>query len=264
MRSAKPDAGANDLTARRMLVAWCWFVLVFFSVSGSKLPSYILPMFPGLALLLTQRLRHADSAAVRWHVLLPTLFWFGVLVVSTQIHRLPLGETPGEVLEVLAAQLRIAAGLYLAGAAVAWWELRRRRLTAALVSIAMGHFLATTAAMLAHDAYGQLKSAAPFAEALLGSIDKDTPVFAVRRYDQTLPYYLQRNVVLVDYVDEFAFGQRQEPGKAIPSLEDFAVRWRSAPRAAAYMGHDTWRELDRAGLPMRVLYRDPRLVVTKP
>src|SRR5690606_30022465 len=163
--------GSNDTIARRTLVAWCGFVLVFFSFSGSKLPSYILPMFPALALLLVQRLRNADTSALRWHVLLPTLAWVGVLVASTQIHRLRVTGPPIDVMDVFAAQLRVAAWGYLAGAAVAWWALGRQRLTAAVVSFAMGHFLATTVAMLGHDAYGQLKSAAPFAEVLSRSMD---------------------------------------------------------------------------------------------
>jgi 4-amino-4-deoxy-L-arabinose transferase-like glycosyltransferase len=265
MQDGRGGTGPNDVTARRVLVAWCGFVLVFFGVSGSKLPSYILPMFPALALLLARRLRDAEGAALRWHALLPTLVWVCVLIASTQVHRLRLDGTPAEVMEAFAGGLRIAALLYLAGAAFAWWCLARRQVTAALLSLALGHFLATTTAMLAHDAYGQLKSAAPFAEVLLRSINKDTPVFSVRSYDQTLPYYLQRNVVLVDHVDEFAFGQSKEPGKSIASLDDFVVRWRSLPRAAAYMRHDTWRELVQAGVPMRVIFQDPRrLVVVKP
>jgi 4-amino-4-deoxy-L-arabinose transferase-like glycosyltransferase len=265
MHSERSGPGSNDIVARRMLIAWCGFVLVFFSASGSKLPSYILPMFPALALLLARRLREANIAAVRWHLLLPTLAWVIVLIASTQIHRLRPAGTPTEVMEVFGAALRIAAWLYLVGAATAWCCLRRRQVTAALLAVAMGHFVATTIVMQAHDAYGQVKSAAPFAEVLLRSIDKDTPVFAVRSYDQTLPYYLQRNVVLVDYVDEFAFGQLKEPGKSITSLDEFALRWRSLPRAAAYMSHDTWRELGQGGVPMRVVFEDPRRrVVMKP
>ncbi|WPH18099.1 glycosyltransferase family 39 protein [Variovorax paradoxus] len=265
MHSDKSGAGSNDIMARHMLVAWCGFVLVFFSVSGSKLPSYILPMFPALALLLAQRLRDANVAVLRWHLLLPTLFWVIVLIASTQIHRLRPAGIPTEVMEVFGAAMRIAALLYLVGAAIAWCCLRRRQVTAALLGVAMGHLLATTVVMQSHDAYGQLKSAAPFAEALLRLIDQDTPVFAVRSYDQTLPFYLQRNVVLVDYADEFAFGQLKEPGKSITSLDDFVVRWQSLPRAAAYMSHDTWRELGQGGLPMRVVFEDQRrLVVTKP
>lgn len=265
LQSDKSGAGSKGIFARHMLVAWCGFVLVFFSMSGSKLPSYILPMFPALALVLAQRLRNANVAALRWHMLLPTLFWVVVLIASTQIHRLLPAGTPTEVMEAFEVALRIAALLYLVGAAIACYCLRQRQVTAALLGLAMGHLLATTVAMQSHDAYGQLKSAAPFSGTLLRLIDQDTPVFAVRSYDQTLPYYLRRNVVLVDYVDEFAFGQAKEPEKSIPSLDDFVVRWKSLPRAAAYMRHDTWQELNQGGLPMQVVFEDPRrLIVVKP
>lgn len=258
-------AGSDDRRARSLLLAWCGFVLVFFSVSGSKLPSYILPMFPALALLLAERLREVRYEALRWHLVLPTLAWVVVLVAATQVHRLRPEGTPTEVMDVLATAMVVAVSLYLAGATVAWFFLRRRQLTAALLGVAMGHFLATTVVMQSHDAYGQLKSAAPFADVLLRSIDADTPVFAVRSYDQTLPFYLRRHVVLVDHVDEFAFGQRSEPGRSIASLDDFVVRWQSLPRAAAYMAHDTWLELAHGGLPMRVVFEDARrLVVVKP
>ena len=161
--------------------------------------------------------------------------------------------------------MRVGALLFLAGALIAWWQVGRRRVTAAVLSVALGHFAATTVLMQAHDAYGQLKSAAPLAKVLLPLIDKDTPVFAVRSYDQTLPFYLRRNVVLVDYVDEFAFGQQHEPGKSIATLDEFALRWQSLPQGAAYMTRNTWLELRGRSVPMRVVFEDARrLVVTKP
>ncbi len=265
MRGGKPGDQAGHGMAGQWLVAWCGFILVFFSMSGSKLPSYILPMFPALALLLAQRLRDADIASLRWHLLVPTLVWLAVLIASTQIQHFRPTGTPAEVMGAFGVGFRIAALLFLASAAIAWVCLRRHRVTAALLSVAMGHLLAATVLMQSHQAYGQLKSASPFAATVLRSVGEDAPVFAVKSYDQTLPYYLRKNVVLVDYVDEFAFGQSKEPGKAIATLEEFMVRWRSLPRAAAYMNHHTWRELTQAGLPMRVVFEDQRrLVVTKP
>ncbi len=49
-RAWKPEPGAT-FQVRRFLLIWCGFVLLFFSVSGSKLPPYILPLFPAAALL---------------------------------------------------------------------------------------------------------------------------------------------------------------------------------------------------------------------
>ena len=59
VRRGKTMVAASESRAARILTAWCGFVLVFFSLSGSKLPAYILPMFPALVLLVTLRLRAA-------------------------------------------------------------------------------------------------------------------------------------------------------------------------------------------------------------
>ncbi|MBV5276303.1 glycosyltransferase family 39 protein, partial [bacterium] len=42
---------SNRFQPQRLLFVWCVVILVFFSVSSSKLPSYILPMAPALAML---------------------------------------------------------------------------------------------------------------------------------------------------------------------------------------------------------------------
>jgi len=90
-------------------------------------------------------------------------------------------------------------------------------------------------------------------------------VFAVRAYDQTLPFYLRRPVILVDYRDEFDLGQKREPERWIPTVDGFVSRWLAEPRAAAYMTSPTLAELRRRGLAMRVVFEDPRrVVVVKP
>ncbi len=250
---------------RSVLIAWAAFVIVFFSVSSSKLPSYILPMFPALALLLTLQLREAQVRTLRWHLLLPALVWVLAGLASTQAGRFASADTPPQALAALASALRVGALMFLLGAGLAWWCLRQQRITAALVCVAFAHFAAVTLVVQAHDSYGQLKSARALATQLLPLIAKDTPVFAVRSYDQTLPFYLQRNVVLVDYVDEFAFGLEHEPGKSLRSIDDFIARWQTLAQGAAYMTRDTWRELQQRDVSMRIVFEDPRrLVVIKP
>ena len=96
-------------------------------------------------------------------------------------------------------------------------------------------------------------------------LDDKTPVFAVQTYDQTLPFYLGRNVRLVDYKDEFELGERLEPGRIVPTLDDFVRQWQALPKAAAYMGPASWVELQQRGVPMRIVYQDARRVmVVKP
>ncbi|GAA4329365.1 glycosyltransferase family 39 protein [Variovorax defluvii] len=257
--------GSAPIAPRHLLLVWCAFILLFFSASSSKLPSYILPMFPALSLGVAMAMRDASAEALRRHLLLPAVLWGLAALASTQSARFASITAPPEVLAPLASGLRSGAALVLAGCAFAWWCLGRRRVTAAVLGLAVTHALAVVLLLQAHNGYGQLKSAATLAAALPPSITPDTPVFAVRDYDQTLPFYLRRNVVLVDYEDEFALGQRREPDKWIPTLDEFVARWQAAPRAAAYMGAATWVELHRRGLPMRIVFHDPRrVVVVKP
>lgn len=265
LRRAGPAAAAVETRVIAVLVSWAAFVLVFFSLSSSKLPAYILPMFPALTLLVTLQLRDVEADVLRWHLIVPTVLWVALLIASTQTYRLASDDTPRDVWTILRWAIDIGALLFLAAALVAWWCLGRRHITAAVVSLALGHFAALTALVQGHDAYGQLKSAAALSKTVLPLIGSTTPVFAVRSYDQTLPFYLRRNVVLVDYVGEFEYGQQHEPGKSIATLEEFIARWQALPQGAAYMRSDTWRELRERGVPMRVVFEDPRrLVVTKP
>jgi hypothetical protein len=87
----------------------------------------------------------------------------------------------------------------------------------------------------------------------------------VQACDQTLPFYLKRSVILLDYRSEFEFGQAQEPDRWLPTVDAFAERWRNEPGAAAYMTHQTLTALQARGLDMRVVFEDPRrVVVVKP
>ncbi|WP_431274106.1 glycosyltransferase family 39 protein [Variovorax ureilyticus] len=253
--------GRSGITARDVLLVWCVFIFLFFSASGSKLPSYILPMFPALAMLVTVQLRRTALSALRWHLLLPVLAWVLLLALSIDPARFASISTPVAVLEPLASAARVGAVIFLLGALAAWWCLGRRAITAAVVSLAFAHLVATLAVMQAHNTYGQLKSAAPMAAALQPHITPETPVFAVRAYDQTLPFYLGRNVVLVEYTDEFALGELQEPQRWIRTLDEFAAKWESLPQAAAYMDKPTWVELQQRGLPMHTVFEDQRRIV---
>jgi hypothetical protein len=221
-------------------------------------------MFPAMALLISRQLRDAAPSALRWHLLFPVAFWVLAFIASTQAYRFTSVFVPAELLAPITAAARVGASAFLVGAIIAWWCLGRRRITAAILCVAVGHLIATTVVMQSHNEFGQLKSSARIVPKLLPLITQDTPVFAVRAYDQTLPFYLGRHVVLVDYVDEFALGESQEPERWIKTVDEFIDRWQSLPQAAAYMDRVTWMELQQRGLPMRIVFEDQRrVVVTK-
>ncbi len=264
-RQDVPTRAAGAVQVRDLLIVWAVFVLVFFSISSSKLPSYILPMFPALALLLAVRIDAARIATLRRHLLVPVGVWVLALLASTQVKRGVSPYTPIEALRQVALAVDIGAALFLGAAAIAWWCLGRERVTLAVWSVALGHVFAVLCVIQAHDALGQYKSAAQLSAALRPLIDERVPVFSVHGYDQTLPFYLGRDIVLVDYEDEFALGQQREPGKSLRTVDEFVARWQALPRAAAYVDFVAYLELQRRGLPMRIVFRDfRRAVVMKP
>ncbi len=247
-----------------ILVAWAAFIFLFFSASGSKLPSYILPLFPALALLLAFRMQDERTAVLRWLVVLPALAWTAALVASPWLGRLASPSTPIEALAPIGAGILVGAPLFLVGAAFAWWALSRRKLTLAVISLSLGHLLAISIVLQALGPFGQLGSAATLVAALNRAVDPRTPVFALRIYDQTLPFYLGRQVVLVDYQDEFAMGERAEPGISIDTIDEFVARWQALPQAAAYMDFGSFSELYQRRVPMRIIFQDHRrLLVAK-
>ncbi|MBI5708667.1 MAG: glycosyltransferase family 39 protein [Armatimonadetes bacterium] len=56
VRPAQEAADASQDEVERFLWRWFWVVLVFFSISGSKLPHYIYPAVPALGMVLGTRL----------------------------------------------------------------------------------------------------------------------------------------------------------------------------------------------------------------
>lgn len=257
-------ASRSDFASSFLLV-WVVFNFVFFSASHSKLPTYILPIFPALALLLARATPHTRAATMQRHLWVPVAVWSAALIAAPFLAQRKFPDTPVEAIQSLAIGFAAGAIIFLAGAFFAARLLRRQDVTGALVLVAGCHLVATLTLLTSYDTYGQLKSSDRIARVLKPLIDDTTPVFAVREYDQTLPFYLRRSVILVDYRNEFEFGQQQEPSRWMPSVDEFAERWRSEPRAAAYMTHPTLTALQALGVDMRVVFQDPRhVVVTKP
>ncbi|WP_166642096.1 ArnT family glycosyltransferase [Paludibacterium purpuratum] len=255
--------GRGQMQPDRLLLVWAVFVFLFFSKSGSKLPSYILPMFPALALLAGHLLSRQRPAWLLKHLLVPVLFWLSLLVATFFVQRWVSPDTPLAVLRPLAHYTALGALTFLLGAACAWRFLALERLTAAVIALSLASLASLTLIQVGYNPYAQLKSSKEIVAMLKPT--PDTEVFSVRYYDQTLPFYLHRDVVLVDYVDEFELGEKTEPTRWIPTLDGFAVRWRAAHRALAMMAGDTYQQLKAQGLPMQIVYQDPRrMVVAKP
>ena len=245
-----------------LLIAWCAFTFFFFSLSGSKLPSYILPIFPAMALWLARTGGTLGVRSLRLSSLLP-LATSALMLVYVYIQGKSLAADPTD-LDVLYIPWVSAAALVLAfGAAGSWWQSRQGSLRA-IAPLALAMLLATQLLQWGHASLAERFSAKGLVERLLASersIAPSTPFFSVGTYDQTLPFYLRRTVTLVDYRDEMDMGLNAEPGKNGPSQAELLQLWPGLPLAYALLDHNLFNEWRSRGVPLREVTRNARRVV---
>ncbi|MFZ4535309.1 phospholipid carrier-dependent glycosyltransferase [Propionivibrio sp.] len=265
IREAWPRRQGSAFQVERFLLIWAIFVFAFFSRSNSKLPSYILPMFPALALLLGQTLARARPAELKKHLLVPVVIWAMVACAYPFTDRFASSGATLPLLQHLAIYLAVGGAGFLLCAALAWHFLSSERTLPAVMLLVAGSLWGVLIGSAGYDEFGQIKSSKRVVEQVRPYLRPDMEIFSVRNYEQTFPFYLQRPVILVDYRDEFAFGQRVEPNKSIPTVGEFIERWQAAPHAMAMLDERIFHDLQQQGVSMKPVYQDVRrMVVIKP
>ena len=266
IRAWKQGEVAARFHPQRFLLIWAVFIYFFFSISGSKLPSYILPILPALSLLAGQRLAQMKSAALFWHILPNVLLAIIYLVFATQMEGLLGNERVPAKLYADYSQWVIAAALvWLVAALLALYQNYRGTKQSAIIALALGGLIASQLTLTGHETLSREKTGYYLAQEISPHLKADAPFYSVGLYEQTLPFYLKRTVTLVIYQDEMAFGIRQEPEKFLPDLASFTRVWREQPQAFAIMSPQTYTQLQAEGLPMKKIAGNiEHTVVMKP
>jgi 4-amino-4-deoxy-L-arabinose transferase-like glycosyltransferase len=257
---------AGVFQPRRLLLVWAVFIFFFFSYSSSKLPGYILPIFPALALLVALFL---ETASVRSRTVgagLAALAGLGGMIAVPQVLDQP-GRHPSELALLQAYQpwVLAAALLLLAGGAVALAQTRRLRRDAAVLALAVAGFAATHLILAGFEPYGRQRAGLDMVPKIAAELSPETKIYSVGMYDQSLTYYLRRTVILAEYRDEFSFGLEQQPELALPDVDAFVAQWTrdeaAGVRDVAIMRADIYAKLRQRGVPMRLVAEDTRRVV---
>jgi 4-amino-4-deoxy-L-arabinose transferase-like glycosyltransferase len=263
----------NGFAWQRFCLVYAGFVLVFFSLSGSKLPSYILPMFPAMALVLGWQLQRTSArtlAALTALLVATTIaLWLAMLIGWPRIAgALADARTPRALYDALGPWVKVALGVAAGGYVAGWIAFRQggeRGKTLGIAALSLCTILAMQAAFTGSDVFRATRSSADLVTTLENSddppYDANAPFFQVRMYDQTLPFYLDRTTTLVEYRDELGPGLDIEPGRGIAHEADWIARWQSLAQGYALMAPETRASLAAAGVPMRVVASDARRVL---
>jgi 4-amino-4-deoxy-L-arabinose transferase-like glycosyltransferase len=262
---ARRERGAA-FQPKLLLLIWAVFIFCFFSYSNSKLPGYILPIFPALALLIGSYLENASR--LNRTIAAGLLVLVGAAGLAAVPHLMGMSARhPDErlLLEAYQPWLLAAAIAAAAGGALALLLARQQRRDLTVLAMAVAGFAATHMLLAGFEPYGQLRAGKAVAAKMLPELEAGTPVYSVHTYEQSMTFYLQRTVILVDYWDEFTFGQRQQPELSIPKLDGFVARWNghtaAGVKAMAILSDDAYAELKTRGVAMRVVTEDSRRIV---
>jgi len=192
--------------ATRFLVIWAAVIVVFFSLSTSKLVTYVLPAIPPLAILTARTIvlgcangRTAGLSRLAWLLLIagPLMGLCGVLLPLVHHHwRAPL----------VVPHLLAGGALLLATGWLIRRELGHGRVYAALGVLAVGWYAMMAVAVTTRAVANEYRALGLSARA---AMQPDDRLAMYNHVTQGIPFYAQRRVIMVRNIGELKFGSEQ-------------------------------------------------------
>lgn len=203
--------------AELFLLTWAAVIFVFFTLSRSKLPGYVLPALPPLSILAGKAWQDARSklatGAPGWMTAgFAAIVFVGLALgaFAESLHLLPrsakvLSHIPPSVTHLLPAALFHGAVILAALGILGWRFIRRAHgqmaspiagwSSFAVAALAVPFLVIVLFKPLA--AYAQANSSQELAQTIQASPERDLPIYGYYYFRTGLPFYLRRAVGLV-------------------------------------------------------------------
>jgi len=244
---------ASRFDAERLLWSLATLILLFFSLSDSKLPPYILPMMPLLAILASGHSERAWQADQKANATLVIIL--GVVMMGLALHGL---DTDDRVWLTHLDKLRMNETLtpWLLGfggvlVATGLLTLRIARPLPSSALLASGFLV--SGIVLFHGVTSELAYRYS-AKDIVGHtiVDPADPVYTLNTFDWTLPFYLRHTAIPVNWRGELDYGLNDQPTRGRATVSQFEAEWKNLPQGYALMPRDVHNQLQKSGLPMTV------------
>lgn len=270
----------GDYRVELFLFLWALITFLLFSTASSKLFTYILPVFPPLALLIARAfsrsweadmprgVRYGAAAAAAVMLLFVWLDLSGVQYVLERYSNWPSLQMPSDDATVPAAAsptgLDLArlrpylygqAAILFAGAAAIGILAARRSLRGIVIALALITGLFLTAMDAGFPLLDDRRSVKRLALALKPRLNRGDEIASYRAYYQDLPVYLDRIVTVVAWRGELDFGARAEDtSRWMIDEPEFRRRWLSGERVYAFTDRENYEKLKKdAGAPVYLI-----------
>ena len=211
-------------------------ILVFFSVSRSKLVPYILPMFPAAAFLVARAVGERLES-IRGPLFAQALFWSLAAPAG-----LAIGFRSGELQRYGLSIPAVGAALALVAFSWAGFARARRLGLRAVVLTLAGWMVLYAVLIAAFPSIAADQSAERLAAAAGEAAGADAEVVCFRTYLQGFPWFLERRIAIYGWKGELEFGSlRGDQSAWFRPRESFWRDWDSGKKMVALL-----RKRDRA------------------
>ncbi len=239
----------------KFLLIFAAVTFVFFSLSGSKLAAYVLPVIPVLAVVLGVQCSTDPKLAAT--AARNGAMGVAAVAVALQIYSWSRnGFVPGEVMMwSLAAIVVMTLGLLATRAQQS--PFANETLLAVAGSAIFGwQFLLT-----AYTATPPARSARDLVAAIRPYVHPETALYSVGQFRETISPYLKRTLKVVGYAGELKFGLDAEPGRNAEPNEEFIQHWTRSTDALAFIEPSQWPRYQQRDFPGHVIAADSETVV---
>jgi 4-amino-4-deoxy-L-arabinose transferase-like glycosyltransferase len=211
-------------------VVWSAMVFAFFSLSGSKLATYVLPLFCPLALL-AARAFHSIIAEHRVDLMRRGCVGLLVFAVAAAVG----AAVAAEVLDqpevgLIVPRVYAGTGMLAVSAGIALALVRRhQRMQVSFVVLLFAMLAIQIAAISARDVAVDYRA---FGRIIGAQVRPQDLVISYRHYVQGIPFYARHRVVMVGGRGELDFGSRQGDQRAFfwDTDEQLLAAWGSGRR----------------------------------
>lgn len=217
----------------RLFLIWSGIVLLFFSVSKSKLPPYILPVFPPLAIVIGcffddiwDRVAEITLEAAIYIIIFilfaitPFLFW-NTTVIGW------ISQISTEAIYVFQSLKVVLICVSILSTIIVFALFFRKFITYASLFLILSSFsflFVSLLMVLNIKTIDSLNSTKGLSNTINRNIREGDLLINYGAYDQTLPFYTRRNVVIAAYKGELEMGSKYEDAKHIFISEDDFIK----------------------------------------
>ena len=219
----------------RLFLIWSGVVFCFFSVSGSKLPPYIHPVFPALSVIVAYFFRRQWDGQIRpgiepavYAAFFLCVSLTGIVYASGTLDRYLAGLPDMAALSRSIRWLIVSVSIASLGALCVISLPRMRTYHNLFYTLCTFSLVVFVITMLHSEVIDGFNTTKRLAEQINGSSAPPAVVVNYGSFDETLPFYLKKRTYIVNHVGELEMGHKYPDAKGyFLDTESFAGLFRS-------------------------------------